>query len=69
MIANKMFIPEARKFRSSSRLHDKVFFYAGTYMWVLNMALASCDLSSIQNFEAAHKCFESLWSSGCYSFI
>ena len=69
MIENKMVISEVRKFRSPGRLHEIFFFYGGTYMWVLSMALASCHLSNIKNFEAAHKFFENLCSPGCYSFI
>lgn len=56
-----------RKFLSPCRLHDN--FYGGTYMGVLNVAVASCDLYSIQIFEAAHKCLKNLWLPGWYSFI
>jgi hypothetical protein len=59
IILNKMVVPEAGKFHWSERLHDNIF-YGGTYMWVLNMAVASCDLYSIQICEAAHICFENL---------
>jgi len=68
MIVNKIVVLDVRKFRSPGRLYD-VIFYGGTYMWVLNIVLAYCDISSIQNFEGAHKYFENLWSPGCYAFI
>ena len=57
-IVNKIFVPEMRKFLSPCHLHG--IFYGVTYMWVLNMAVTSCDLYSIQIFEAVHKCFENL---------
>jgi hypothetical protein len=67
MISNKMVIPEVRKIRASGRLHD--VFHGDTCMWVLSLPLAECDFSSVQNFEAAHKCFENLLSPGRYSSI
>ena len=52
----------------AGRLHGNILG-GGNYMLLLNMTVASCDLSSIQNFEAARKCFENLWIHGCHSFI